>query len=298
MLVHKNESPAKPARVVLLGAGGFVAPVLARLLAATQIPVHALSSKQIDLTAEGAGSRLAEELQPSDAVVMVAALTPDKGRDIGTLMKNLRMGENACRALGSARPAHFIYISSDSVYDARLSSLLNEDSTCEPTDLYCLMHIARERMLEQACRATAIPLTVVRPCSIYGPGDTHNSYGPNRFVRTALADGKIKLFGGGEETRHHVYVGDVAELIRLCLVHGSTGVLNAATGHAVSFAEVADRVAAAVGRGVTVEKTPRANPVTHRHFDTSALVKAFPSFRAASLDAGLAQTVAGMSGPS
>jgi hypothetical protein len=38
-----------------------------------------------------------------------------------------------------------------------------------------------------------------------------------------------------------------------------------------------------------VELTPRQNPVTHRHFDTTALVKAFPTFAFEPLDAGLAR---------
>ena len=70
------------------------------------------------------------------SLTAAAALTPDRGRDIATLMKNLRMAENVCAALGRARPAYFLYISSDGVYDARLSSLLNEESTCEPADLW------------------------------------------------------------------------------------------------------------------------------------------------------------------
>src|SRR5205085_8375778 len=129
--------------------------------------VCALGSKELDLTDAGAAEKLAALLRPDDAVVMAAALTPEKGRDIGTLMKNLRMGESVCAAIGKVAPAHFIYISSDGVYDARYSSLLNEESTCEPTDLYTLMHIAREKMLGQACKAAGIPLAVVRPCAIY-----------------------------------------------------------------------------------------------------------------------------------
>jgi UDP-glucose 4-epimerase len=291
MLLHKNASPVKPARVLILGAGGFLSPELARLLDADAVPTRAIGSKEVDLTSATAPGGLAAEIRQDDAVVMAAALTPDRGRDIATLMKNLRMAENVCAALGRARPAYFLYVSSDGVYDARFSSLLNEESTCEPADLYCLMHIARERMLEQTCRAANVPLGIVRPCAIYGPGDTHNSYGPNRFIRTARQDGKITLFGGGEEKRHHVYVTDVAEMIRLCLLHASTGVINAVTGEAVAFADVAQKIAAAMGGSVVVEPTPRANPVTHRQFDTTALVRAFPGFRATSLDAGLAQAI-------
>ena len=287
MLIHSLPDGAKPDRVVLLGAGGFVAPELRRVLEEDGIPVRALGSKTLDLTSADAGSELAAQLRPNDVVVMAAALTPDKGRDASTMMKNLRMGENVCIAIARTQTAHFMYISTDGVYDTR-SSLLKEDSTCEPSDLYALAHIGRERMLEQTCRTAGLPLAIVRPCAIYGPGDTHNSYGPNRFIRTAKNDGKITLFGGGEERRHHIHVTDVAKILKLCILHRSSGTINAATGEAVSFRDVARFVIEASHGPVALECLTRANPITHRHFDLSGLAKAFPQFSAIPLRAGVA----------
>jgi nucleoside-diphosphate-sugar epimerase len=211
-------------------------------------------------------------------------------------MKNLRMAESVCAAIAQNPPAHFVYISSDSVYDARHSSLLNEDSTCEPTGLYPLMHVARERIFEQACASAMIPFAVVRPCAIYGPRDTHNSYGPNRFLRSALKDGKITLFGGGEERRHHIYVWDVAKIVELCLVHRSAGIINAATAEAVPFYTVAELVTAIIRRRIVLEHLPRSSPITHRQFDTAALGKAYPRFSPTPLATGLARTVAEVMG--
>jgi UDP-glucose 4-epimerase len=279
-------------RVLILGAGGFLSPVLRRHLEAHGTNVVALGKAALDLAAPDAGPRLAEQICSGDVVVMAAALTPDKGKNAATLMANMRMAEAVSRALEQARPAQFIYISSDAVYDARFSSLLNEESTCEPADLYSLMHVGRERILAQSCQQAGTPFLVVRPCAIYGSGDTHNSYGPNRFIRSALGDGKITLFGDGEERRHHVLVDDIAELIRLCIVHGNTGVLNGVTGRAVSFGELAEKICWLAGRTVSVEKRPRVSPVTHRHFDTSVLARVFPGFRATSLDAGLQNMLA------
>jgi nucleoside-diphosphate-sugar epimerase len=292
MLRHHFVQPVLPARVVLLGADGFLAHELRQVFAADGLHVRAIGSKELDLTGVDAAGRLIALFHSDDAVVMSAGLTPDKGRDVATLMRNLRMAEGLCAAIAENPPAHFVYISSDSVYDARHSSLLNEDSTCEPTGLYPLMHIARERIFEQACASAKIPFSVVRPCAIYGPRDTHNSYGPNRFIRTALKDGRITLFGGGEERRHHVYVWDVAKIVELCLVHRSAGVINAVTEEAVSFYAVAELVMAIIGHRIVLEHLPRSSPITNRHFDTAALGKAYPRFSPIPLATGLAQTLA------
>jgi len=280
---------------MLLGAGGFLAPEIRRVLEGERIPVVVLGSAELDLTKPEAAEQLRWALGPDDSVVMVAGLTPDKGRDVATLMKNLRMGESVCAAIAQRAPSHLVYVSSDAVYDARSAPVLNEGSTCEPTDLYALMHIAREKMLAETCRTSGIAFTVVRPCAIYGPGDTHNSYGPNRFMRTAWKDGKIVLFGHGEERRHHVHVTDVASIIRLCLLHRSQGTINAITGKAVSFRELADMVVAAVGRSVAIECVPRTTAITHREFDVTALTDAFPNYSHIPLPSGIARSAAFLS---
>jgi len=61
--------------------------------------------------------------------------------------------------------------------------------------------------------AGSIPLAILRPTLVYGAGDPHNGYGPNRFRRLASANQPIVLFGEGEERRPAVLAG-VDELLR------------------------------------------------------------------------------------
>src|SRR5215471_3324865 len=105
MLVHRNEIPVKPARLLILGAGGFLTPRLRSALEQGGVATKCIGSKEIDLMSEDAGARLAGEIRPDDSLVMPAALTPDKGRDVATLMKNLRMAESVCSAIARSAPA-------------------------------------------------------------------------------------------------------------------------------------------------------------------------------------------------
>ena len=288
MIQHLNPSATAPARVVLLGGSGFLGKYLNPLLVAEGIATLSLSSRDIDLTSSGAVAKLASMLQPSDAVVFASCLTPDKGKDIATTMKNLAMGQNVAAALEKSPCQHLVYISSDAVYADHVS-LIRESTSAEPRELYGMGHLMRERMMEFAAKNADVPLLIVRSSVLYGVGDTHNSYGPNRFRRTAEADGTIELFGGGEERRDHVYVEDAAALVGLGLKHKSQGVLNMATGTSPSFHEVATLLTEQLARPIEIVCHPRRMPITHRHFDVTATLKAFPSFRFTPIVEGLAK---------
>lgn len=290
MLNHLNEKPLDPNRVVLLGARGFVGRTLVPVLKRAGIAVLPVSSAELDLATDRAADRLAAMLQPHDAVVMLAALTPDRGRGLQAFLTNIDMAASLCGALGKVTPAHVVYLSSDSVYSIA-PGLVSEASCAEPADLYGMMHLAREMMLRSA---TTAPVAVLRSTLVYGAEDTHNSYGPNRLRRTVHRDGKITLFGEGEEMRDHILVDDVAALTLLVLRHRSIGTLNLATGQSTSYAELSRRIAALLDSPIDVIGTSRQTPITHRHFDVTAIHKAFPTFNFTSLDSGLAKAHAEM----
>jgi nucleoside-diphosphate-sugar epimerase len=152
------------------------------------------------------------------------------------------------------------------------------------------MHLAREQMLLTAAGET--PLAILRPTLVYGAGDPHNGYGPNRFRRQASRGETIVLFGEGEERRDHVDVDDIAEIVSLVLAHRSAGVLNIATGTVASFRDLAEKAVALAARPVAIKGSPRNGPMPHngyRSFDPAATFKAFPGFRYTAIDAGLAR---------
>ena len=116
MLAHRYPAPQKPARVTLIGARSFVGRAIEQQLHARGVASLPLTSEDLDLTQDAAAERLAAKLRPDDAIVMLAAITPDKGRDIATLMKNLAMMSSVCATVAAVGCAHFVYFSSDAVY--------------------------------------------------------------------------------------------------------------------------------------------------------------------------------------
>jgi UDP-glucose 4-epimerase len=136
------------------------------------------------------------------------------------------------------------------------------------------------------------PLVMLRPTLIYGAGDPHNGYGPNRFRRLANKGEPIVLFGDGEERRDHVLVDDVAEIAARVIYRRSSGALNIATAATASFREIAEQVVKASGRPAAIKRVPRSGPLPHngyRPFDNAACRAAFPDFAFVPLEEGLAK---------
>jgi UDP-glucose 4-epimerase len=277
MLKHQHHAPVRPSRVVVLGSSGFIGGATVRRLRADGIAVVPLGRNQgLDLLAPGAADLLAATLRAEDALVFVSAKAPCKNASM--LLENLRMAEAVTTALAQQSVAHVVYVSSDAVYKDS-SDRLKETSCAEPGSLHGVMHLAREVMLRSVF---AGPLALVRPTLVYGLDDPHNGYGPNRFRRLAAAGKEIALFGEGEERRDHVFVEDIAELIRLVLVHRSDGVVNAVSGDTVSFRALAEFIAGQFDPRVEIRGTPRTGPMPHngyRPFAPSVALEAFHGFR-------------------
>ncbi|MDP3723043.1 MAG: NAD(P)-dependent oxidoreductase [Candidatus Omnitrophota bacterium] len=290
MIRHRHAAPVPPSRVVVLGASGFVGRALVEEMTRLGIETLPLSSRESDLCRPESTAALRGLLRPEDTLAVVSAITPDKGKDVQTLMRNLLMGQHVSAALEEPACSHVVYISSDAVYNDAANPV-RETSCCSPSTFHGLMHVGRELMLTQAVKRSQIPLLILRPSALYGAEDPHQSYGPNRFARTAVTEHVITLFGHGEEKRDHLYIKDLSRLITLGVLHGSQGILNVATGVSTSFYDVAQAVVGLLEQPVQIEYQPRSSPVTHRYFDTTAVLKAFPTFRFTSLQEGLASCV-------
>lgn len=276
MITNLHASPRKPARVVVLGAGGFIGGATARRLRSEGIEVAALGRDSCELLAADASTRLTAELRPDDALVFVSARAPVK--NVAMLMENIRMGEAVCAALQQQPVAHVVYVSSDAVYKD-LAEPLSEYSCAEPGSLHGAMHLTREVMLRSEF---AGPLAFVRPTLTYGIDDPHNGYGPNRFRRLAAEGKGVVLFGEGEEQRDHVAVDDIAELVLRLVLHRSTGIVNAVSGDVVSFRALAEFIATQFTPSVAITRSPRTGPMPHnglRPFAPSAALAVFPGFK-------------------
>lgn len=283
MFIHHNPIPDRPKRVVLLGGTGFLGKCIASKLIEDGVETLSLGSNDINLLDPFSIDALSKLLKRDDTIIFLSAITPDKGRDVNAFMSNILMMKHLCEVLRNVRIAHLIYFSSDAVYGQK-QSFLSEGSQVAPNDLYGAMHLSRELLLSEF---VDIPIAILRVTAVYGGEDTHMAYGPNRFLKSAVENQAIHLFGQGEELRDHIYGPDIGTIVSLCAHLKSSGILNVATGVSYAFKRVAELVAAQFNSPIKILQITRSNPIKHKHFDITNLLKAFPFVCLTNLEDGL-----------
>jgi UDP-glucose 4-epimerase len=279
-----------PKNVIILGHTGFIGRALQVHFEGRGLEVHGFSSATLDLRQSAAMAGLDRCVDQASCLIVTAASAPGSAMTPAALADNVTMIANLATYLETHPVKTCVYLSSDAVYP-----MLDEPVTeATPTDLasfYALSKHAGERLLEHATRKMGAAFLVLRPTAVYGPGDTHNGYGPNRFARSIANERVVRLFGQGEETRDHIYVDDLARAVSALSLQAQSGVFNLATGASHSFLSVAELLRNSAPYDVEIVTSPRQATVTHRQFDVSRLLAALPGFEFTPIQVGLDATL-------
>jgi GDP-L-fucose synthase len=134
-----------------------------------------------------------------------------------------------------------VYPSSCAAYPLRLQQAPNtpmqEDDFGEKTfDLYGLSKLVAESMLKKL----SIPVMIMRPFSIYGPGQSMDY--PLPAIIQRAKQGECSVWGSGTQTRDWVYIDDALKVFEFLLYKEESITTNLATGKAITFKEVAEIV--------------------------------------------------------
>jgi nucleoside-diphosphate-sugar epimerase len=196
--------------------------------------------------------------------------------------------------------ARVVHTSTRQVYGQPLRNPVDEEHPTRPVDVNGVAKLAGEQLHMVYAQAYAMRCTSLRLTNVYGPRQrlTSDELGfLPVFIRTALTDGELQLFGDGSQRRDCLYVDDVVDALLAATDERLVGkVLNVGHGKDHSLAEIADRVVAAAGAGrVTMVPWPEE----HRHiaigsFHTDGtLIAASVGWSATTdLDLGLQHTIA------
>lgn len=154
---------------------------------------------------------------------------------------NVAGTRNLVRAAVSEQVPRVVYASSVAVY-GRASGDYPEDTRLgDAGHPYGNSKIEAERELLDA---RGPDISIVRPSTLYGPGDRH--FLP-RLVG-AIRRGRLRLIDGGEAPVNLVFVSDVARLMRRCAEGAAPGSIYNVTGpDRPTWRELSGRIATELG---------------------------------------------------
>ena len=250
-------------KIALTGATGFTG---GRLLARLRADGHEVSALA-RMPAATAGVRwVAGDLRDADAigrlvegaeaVVHVAAVYRTAGHP-DAYYRDVNVGgtQRLLEAAARAGVSRFVHTSTVGVHGDVKSPPADETAPMAPGDIYQQTKAEAEALALDYHRRRGVPVAVVRPAAIYGPGET-------RLLKLfrAIARGRYAIVGSGRAFYHPVYIDDLVDGYVLALQRPE------AVGEAfivggpryVSQRELADRIARHTGGRVLPFRVPAA----------------------------------------
>ncbi len=146
-----------------------------------------------------------------DVVYHLAALYRQAGfADAVYYRVNVTGTENLLKASVAHKIKRFLHCSTGGVHGHVDDPPGDESSPLNPGDVYQKSKLEGEKLALRYYRESGLPVTVVRPIGIYGPGDT-------RMLKMykMVQKGRFILFNGGNVLYHLTFVTDIVEGFRL-----------------------------------------------------------------------------------
>lgn len=186
----------------------------------------------------------------------------------------------------------FVYASNASVYGDTEVLPTPETATPRPISPYAASKMTGEHLCTCYAACSRVPTAALRLASVYGPRQRPDQ-AVSKFVRWAIEDRPLDVYGDGEQTRDLVYVGDVVEAFVAALAGRGRGeVYNIGSGTPITVNALVDKLRAATAIEFRVKHSdPQRGDVRHAAPDITRARDALGFAPRTSLEEGLAEQV-------
>jgi UDP-glucose 4-epimerase len=152
------------------------------------------------------------------------------------------------------RDVRIVFSGTRGEYGSSVTLPVGEDHPTNPKGIYAVTNLSAEKMVLVYDDVHNIPGACLRITNTYGPRHqmAHDEYGVlNWFIRKAVDDEVIPVFGDGHILRDFLYVDDLVECflqVSICdRAYG--GVFNVGSGLPINFVDLAKKIVEIAGTG-------------------------------------------------
>ena len=163
--------------------------------------------------------------------------------DIDMNIKGTAVVMEACKHANPS--ARLIYSGTRGEYGRVVSLPVSEDAPTHPRGIHEISRLAAEKIIQVYHDVHGIRSVLLRLTNIYGPRAQmqHSRYGVvNWFVRQAIDDQTIQVYGDGQIKRDFLYIDDCVRAILMCTLNERAygEVFNVGIDRPTNFIELAE----------------------------------------------------------
>jgi UDP-glucose 4-epimerase len=219
--------------------------------------------------------------------------------DIEINIKGTAILMEACKKYNP--DARLIHTGTRGQYGPATRLPVSEDAPTNPKGIYEISNLAAEKIIKVYSDTHGVSSVLLRLTNTYGPRAQmkHSRYGVvNWFIRLAVDDETIPVFGDGSILRDFLYVDDCVEALLMSMAcQEATGdIFNVGTGIPTNFVELAETIVrvAGTGRWQFAPFTPerKAQEPGNYYSDVSKIRQIVGWESTTSLEEGLRKTIA------
>jgi UDP-glucuronate 4-epimerase len=182
------------------------------------------------------------------------------GRDFGIYVRqNISATQLLLEAAQrSTTLRRLVYASSSSVYGNAETYPTRESDRPQPVSPYGVTKLAAEHLCSLYASNFGVPTVSLRYFTVYGPGQ-RTDMAFTRFVRAAILDEEITIFGDGKQVRDFTFIDDIvaANLLAAASDVPAGSVFNVAGGSSVTVNETLDTLAGLAGHPLRISYIDR-----------------------------------------
>ena len=193
------------------------------------------------------------------------------GRDFTTYTVNNVDATQILLEACVGRPiARFVYASSSSVYGDAVAIPMREDALPRPLSPYGVTKLAAEHLCMLYHANHGVPACAMRYFTVYGPRQRPDM-AFHRFIKAALREAPISLYGDGGQTRDFTFVGDAVAATIAAAERGAPGrAYNVGGGSRVSMNDVLRLIERVAGHPLNVTRdAPQKGDMRDTYADTA-----------------------------